>query len=127
MRFLIDTHIFIGLINEEENFSKRVINTIEDSKNEIFLSIGSLWEIVIKVNIGKLTVTRNIAEMYNVFGHFGISVLHIQNNHLDHYLTLPLIHKDPFDRIIISQAIADDLILITDDQHIKNYPNLKLF
>jgi len=53
--------------------------------------------------------------------------LSIQKHQLDQYLSLPFIHKDPFDRMIISQAIADDLTIITDDQYIRNYPNLKLF
>ncbi|MFC4141142.1 PIN domain-containing protein [Pedobacter mendelii] len=55
-----------------------------------------------------------------------MSVLNIQKNHLDTYLSLLLIHKDPFDRMIISQTIAEDLTIITDDQYIRNYPNLKL-
>jgi len=64
--------------------------------------------------------------MYDLIERFDISVLNIQKEHLDIYLSLPHIHKDPFDRIIISQAIAEDLTIITDDQYIRNYPNLKL-
>ncbi|MBC6112321.1 type II toxin-antitoxin system VapC family toxin [Pedobacter fastidiosus] len=126
MRYLIDTHIFISLINKDDTFINKSIKSIEDVNNDIFLSIASIWEIVIKINIGKLTLTRNLQEMYNLIENLNISVLNIQKLHLDTYLTLPIIHRDPFDRIIISQAIADDLTLITDDQHIRNYPNLKL-
>ncbi|QPH41230.1 type II toxin-antitoxin system VapC family toxin [Pedobacter endophyticus] len=127
MRYLIDTHIFISLINEDRNIDKRVISDIENPSNEKFISIASLWEIVIKVNIGKLTVTRNLNEMYDLIENLGISILEIQKHQLDKYLTLPLVHRDPFDRLIISQALANDLILITDDQYIRSYPNLKLF
>ncbi|RZL49802.1 MAG: PIN domain-containing protein [Pedobacter sp.] len=92
----------------------------------MYLSIASLWEIVVKINIGKLPITRDINELYELINKANIVVLNIQKQHLDTYLKLPPIHKDPFDRLIISQAIADDLTLITDDQYIRNYPNLKL-
>ncbi|MGM9475129.1 type II toxin-antitoxin system VapC family toxin [Pedobacter sp. GSP4] len=124
MRLLLDTHIFIALINEDHNLDRSIVNRIVDSENEKFISIASLWEIIIKLNIGKLTVTRNLEEMYDVINNFGISVLNIQKQHLSKYLTLPLIHRDPFDRVIISQALAENLTLITDDQYIIKYPNL---
>lgn len=127
MRLLLDTHIFISLINEDHNLDQSTINSIIDSKNEKFISIASLWEIIIKLNIGKLIITRNLEEMYEIISNFGISVLNIQKQHLDKYLDLPLIHRDPFDRLIIAQALADKLTLITDDQYIRSYPNLKLF
>jgi PIN domain nuclease of toxin-antitoxin system len=127
MRLLLDTHIFISLINEDKSLERSTINSIEDTKNDKFISIASLWEIVIKLNIGKLIVTRNLDEMYGVIDRYNISVLTTQKHHFDKYLGLPLIHRDPFDRLIISQALADELTLITDDQYIKNYPNLKLF
>jgi len=127
MRFLVDTHIFLFLINADDKLDKNIINTLENPSNSIYISMASLWEIVVKVNIGKLPLTRNINELYELLNKKSILVLNIQKQHLDIHLSLPLIHKDPFDRLIISQAIADDLTLITDDQHIKDYPNLKLF
>lgn len=127
MRFLVDTHIFLFLINADEKLDKKTIGILENPANSINLSIASLWEIVVKINIGKLPITRSINEFYELLNKKNITVLNIQKQHLDIYLNLPLIHKDPFDRLIISQAIADDLTIITDDQYIKNYPNLKLF
>lgn len=127
MRFLVDTHIFLFLINADEKLDKKIINILENPTNSINLSIASLWEIVVKINIGKLPITRSINELYDIISSKNISVLNIQKQHLDTYLNLPIIHRDPFDRLIISQAIADDLTLVTDDQYIKNYPNLKLF
>jgi len=126
MQIIIDTHIFISLINEDGNLNKRIIEILEKSENQKSISVVSLWEIVIKINIGKLSITRNLQEMYDLIERFDISVLNIQKKHLDIYLSLLHIHKDPFDRMIISQAIAEDLTIITDDQYIRNYPNLKL-
>lgn len=126
MRILIDTHIFISLINEDRGLEKSIIANIENPENNKFLSIASLWEVVVKTNIGKLTVTRDLEEMYALIDDFNISVLNIQKHHLDTYLSLPLLHRDPFDRLIVAQALADELMLITDDQYIRNYPNLKL-
>ncbi|WP_255713464.1 type II toxin-antitoxin system VapC family toxin [Pedobacter sp. Leaf132] len=103
------------------------MRAVENKENKIFISVASIWEIIVKINIGKLIVTRSIQEMYDVITSFGITILNFQKSDFDKYLTLPLIHKDPFDRMIISQALANDLTLITDDQHIKNYPSLKLF
>lgn len=127
MRFLVDTHIFLFLIDADKNLNQSIIEIIASPENNISISIASLWEIVVKVNLGKLPITRNINELYELINQSNITVLNIQKQHLDSYLTLPLIHRDPFDRLIISQAIADDLTLITDDQYIKNYPNLKLY
>ena len=127
MRFLVDTHIFLFLINADEKLDKNIIKTVENPTNSINLSIASLWEIVVKINIGKLPITRSINEFYELLNKKNIAVLNIQKQHLDTYLNLPLIHKDPFDRLIIAQAIADDLTILTDDQYIKNYPNLKIF
>jgi len=126
MRILIDTHIFISFINEDDKVGEEIIKTIQNANENVSISIASLWEIIIKVNIGKLIVTRNLQEMYELIENFKISVLNIEKQHLDIYLSLPLLHTDPFDRIIISQALANDLTLITDDQYIRNYPNLKL-
>ncbi|WP_421944874.1 type II toxin-antitoxin system VapC family toxin [Pedobacter sp.] len=124
---MIDTHIFISLINNEEDFNILYIEAVDNKENEIFISVASIWEIIVKVNIGKLFITRSIQEMYDVITNDGITILNFQKPDFDKYLTLPLIHKDPLDRMIISQTMANDLTLITDDQLIKNYPNLKLF
>jgi len=126
MRFIIDTHIFISLINEDVSIDSEIIKILDKPENQTFISIVSLWEIVIKINIGKLSITRSLQEMYDLIEKFKISILNIQKKHLDIYLPLSHIHKDPFDRMIISQAIAEDLTIVTDDQYIRNYPNLKL-
>lgn len=127
MAFLLDTHIFLYFINGDYSISKKTIALINNPLSEKFISVASIWEITVKINIGKLRLKDNLDSIYKILDEFNISILHPQKIHFKVNLDLPLIHKDPFDRLIISQAIADDLILITDDQHIKNYPNLKIF
>lgn len=113
MHILFDTHIFISIINEENNLDKKTIKLIENRRNHKYLSVASLWEITVKINIGKLLVTRDLKEMYNLIRDLKIKVIDIKQEHLLTYQMLPLIHKDPFDRLIIAQAITEDLSLIT--------------
>ncbi|WP_416338743.1 type II toxin-antitoxin system VapC family toxin [Pedobacter sp. MC2016-05] len=127
MRFLLDTHIFLFFINGESSISEEIIEILNDKQTEKFISIVSIWEITIKMNIGKLRLKDDLKSIYILLDNFGIKILQLSKINFEVYLSLPFVHKDPFDRMIISQAIADNLTLITDDQYIRNYPNLKLF
>jgi PIN domain nuclease of toxin-antitoxin system len=127
MRFLLDTHIFLFFINGDSSISKKVIDIINNPLTEKYISIVSIWEITIKVNIGKLKLKDDINSIYSLLDKHKVKILQPSKYDFITYSILPLIHKDPFDRLIISQALANDLILITDDQYIKSYPNLKLF
>ncbi len=121
MNYLIDTHVFIWYATGDNRLNKRIISLIEGN-NEIYLSMASLWEMAIKVNIGRLKfkepfkkiVTRQI-EINNYH------VLNIKPEHTFHLSNLELFHKDPFDRIIISQAIVEDMPIISKDKYFKNY------
>ncbi|WP_145856746.1 type II toxin-antitoxin system VapC family toxin [Pedobacter suwonensis] len=127
MRFLLDTHIFLFFINGDYSISKKVIDIINNHDSEKYISVVSIWEITIKLNIGKLKLKDDINSIYQLLEKHGVKILQPSKSDFITYFTLPLIHKDPFDRLIISQALTNDLTLITDDQYIVNYPNLKLF
>lgn len=127
MRFLLDTHIFLFFINGDASISQRTIDLINNDDLEKYISTVSIWEIAIKISIGKLKLRDNINSIYRLLFNYNIKILQLKETDFETYLKLPLIHKDPFDRMIISQAIADDLTIITDDYYIRNYPNLKLF
>lgn len=127
MRFLLDTHIFLFFINGDHSISKKVIDIINNHDSEKYISVVSIWEITIKLNIGKLKLRDDINSIYQLLEKHGVKILQPSKSDFITYFTLPLIHKDPFDRLIISQALTNDLTLITDDQYIVNYPNLKLF
>lgn len=124
MRFLLDTHIFLFFINGDNSISKKVIDIINNPNAEKYISVVSIWEITIKLNIGKLKLKDDINSIYQLLEKYGVKILQPSKNDFIKYTSLPLIHKDPFDRLIISQTLTNDLTLITDDQYIKGYPNL---
>jgi PIN domain nuclease of toxin-antitoxin system len=123
MRLLLDTHAFLWFIQGSQNLSKTARDLIEDRENQKLLSIASLWEISIKVSIGKLDVGMAIAELVSreVYGN-GFEVLAIQANHLDELTKLVFHHKDPFDRLIIAQALAERIPVVTRDEAFGRYP-----
>jgi PIN domain nuclease of toxin-antitoxin system len=123
MRLLLDTHAFLWFIQGSQNLSATARNLIEDQGNQKLLSIASLWEISIKVSIGKLDVGMAIAELLSreVYGN-GFEVLAIQANHLDELTKLIFHHKDPFDRLIIAQALAERMPVVTKDEAFGRYP-----
>jgi PIN domain nuclease of toxin-antitoxin system len=122
MRLLLDTHAFLWFIQGSQNLSKTARDLIEDREKQKLLSIASLWEISIKVNIGKLDVGMAIAQLVSreVYGN-GFEVLAIQANHLDELTKLVFHHKDPFDRLMIAQALAERMPVVTRDEAFGHY------
>lgn len=116
MTFLIDTHTFLWFITGSLNLSETVKELIENDNNEIFISIASLWEISIKTAIGKLQILDNYDTVINDITENEISILSINFTHTVIQNKLPFHHKDPFDRIIVSQAIAENMNLISCDK-----------
>jgi PIN domain nuclease of toxin-antitoxin system len=123
MRLLLDTHAFLWFIQGSQNLSKTARNLIEDQGNQKLLSVASLWEMSIKVSIGKLDVGMTIAQLLSreVYGN-GFEVFAIQANHLNELTKLVFHHKDPFDRLIIAQALAERMPAVTQDKAFGRYP-----
>jgi PIN domain nuclease of toxin-antitoxin system len=98
-------------------------NLIEDQANQRFLSVASLWEMSIKVSIGKLELGMTFAELVKreVYGN-AIELLEIQPEHLDELAKLPFHHKDPFDRLMIAQSLAEGIPIVTKDGAFGSYP-----
>lgn len=107
------------MFNENSLFgnAKKVI--LDD--NDIYVSIASLWEIAIKQSIGKLEIKESIETIARICRDEDFYLLPIIPSHLDHLKTLPLIHGDPFDRLLISQAVTEGLTIITKDSKIPAY------
>jgi PIN domain nuclease of toxin-antitoxin system len=113
--FLLDTHALLWFIQDDPQLSNRARVIITTDTNQLYLSVASLWEITIKLNIGKLTIGHTIDEIYTLLKQLNIEVRPIAQSDLEQYLTLPLHHRDPFDRLLIAQAIAQGLTLVSAD------------
>jgi PIN domain nuclease of toxin-antitoxin system len=120
-RFLLDTHVFLWLIQGDPQLSGRVRAIISNDASQLNFSVVSIWEIAIKLNIGKLKIEHSVEDIYQLLAQLKIEILPIERLDLDRYLTLPLHHRDPFDRLIISQAIERELILISADGSFEPY------
>jgi PIN domain nuclease of toxin-antitoxin system len=122
MKVLLDTHTFLWWITDHPQLSPRVREIIRDGNNELFVSAATGWEITIKAKLGRLQLPdepqRFILEQLSLNA---IQSLPIQMSHALHVFTLPDHHRDPFDRILISQAQLEGLPILTADPQIALY------
>ena len=122
MRLLLDTHTFLWFISGDGQLSSKARELISDPENEVLLSVASLWEIVIKVGLGKLRLAGSFEEVIpSQLQSNDIEVLGIELAHLSELNHLPQHHKDPFDRLIIAQALAEGMPLLSKDDNFKEY------
>lgn len=116
MKQLLDTHTFLWFVNGDSQLSDKVRQLIEDEENENLISIVSLWEMSIKYNIGKLKLTLPFdAFIQQEVKESNIEVLNISLEHLNITATLPLHHRDPFDRLIIAQSLSENIPILSVD------------
>jgi PIN domain nuclease of toxin-antitoxin system len=94
---------------------------VDDAENTVHICTISLWEIAIKVNLGKLKLNWTFNEFLRSVEMSDFSVLHIENKHLQKLADIPFLHKDPFDRLLISTALVENLTVITVDDCIRKY------
>jgi len=121
MRYLLDTHAVIWYLEDSPLLPSKTKEIIDDNDHGIFLSSISLWEIAIKVNLGKLNLATPFDAFLDNIKRGDFVVLQIQDDYLKMLTTLPVIHKDPFDRLLIATAQAEDLTIITVDESIHKY------
>lgn len=121
MAILLDTHAFLWFVSGDTKLPVSVRDKIKDINQSCFLSAASLWEITIKKQLGKLTLNISLEELFDFTNRNQIEIIQITFDHLLTLSELPRHHSDPFDRLIISQAIAEDLVLITRDKGLKKY------
>ena len=122
MRLLLDTHTFLWFINGDENLSQRSKILIQESDNEVFISIATLWEITIKTSLGKLELSQPFDLLIpreltnNEFTQLPITI-----EHLIKLGSLPFHHRDPFDRLLIAQSLYEQMPLISKDSEFDDY------
>ena len=121
MEILIDTQSFIWFFEDNPRLPAYV-RLFMEKNNNLVVSIVSFWEITIKTSLGKLAIPEGISDLMDKSLSKGFKILPIEREHLIVLSTLELIHRDPFDRIIISQAIAENMPLVSSDDVFKQYP-----
>lgn len=116
MRVLLDTHTFLWFIEADNLLSKSARTIIEDSATEVYLSIASAWEMAIKISIGKLALRGPIEEVIaRQQRDNDITLLDITVGHIARLTALPIHHRDPFDRLLIAQAMAENVPILSVD------------
>ena len=121
MEFLLDTYTFLWFASGDEKLPKTIQEAIKNINNSCFLSVASMWEIVIKQRLGKLNSTMKIDKLFKLAQKNQIEILQISSDHLLKLSKLPLKHNDPFDRLIIAQSQAENLVVISKDDAFKEY------
>ncbi len=119
MRALLDTNVLLWALSAPERLSAAQKDALLDTSHDFAVSAVSIAEIAIKTSIGKLRGVEGITEQ---IARQGFRELPLASRHALQLASLPLLHKDPFDRMLVAQCIADDLILITGDGQLSEYP-----
>ena len=118
---LLDTHAFYWYMCDKDRLTPAIINRIE-AEDCVCVSIATFWEMTVKASLGKLILPAPISSLMEACDSLSFAILPITADHLTCLAALPFIHRDPFDRLLIAQAIADNLTIITKDHMIPQYP-----
>jgi len=124
LRFLLDTHVLLWAANADKHgqISSNAGNILRNTSHELFISRVSLWEISIKFSLGKLPNLKNgTDDLFRFATDNGIRFLNIEQRYLKLLEGLPFVHRDPFDRLLVATAIAEDMTILTADENIRQY------
>lgn len=121
MDLLLDTHAFIWFLNGDGQLNPSLKNIIADTSNRCLISIASIWEIAIKASLNKLELKGDFNQIAGFLNDNDIDILPITFEHIQRLLQLEYHHRDPFDRIIIAQALTEDLALASRDTAFHEY------
>lgn len=122
MKFLLDTHLLLWAAGEPRRLSKAARHLIDAEGSELIFSAASLWEIVIKRGLGREDFKVDARLLRRGLLDNGYSELPIASEHVVAVDTLPPLHKDPFDRVLIAQALVEGVVLLTTDEWVARYP-----
>lgn len=121
MRLLLDTHILLWAASAPHKLPKKIRNLIEDQSNDLYFSAASLWEIVIKNQLGRDDFVVDPRVFRTALMDHGYKEIAINSEHVLFVHDLPALHKDPFDRILVAQASIEGMGLLTVDQAVIGY------
>jgi PIN domain nuclease of toxin-antitoxin system len=122
MKFLLDTHALLWILSEDKRLSEDAKNEYLNRENTIFLSMASIWEMSIKISLNKLKLRNSVEKIVeeHVVGN-DIKLLRIESSHIYPLQKLPFYHRDPFDRLIICQAMYEKMPIISSDKNFDLY------
>jgi PIN domain nuclease of toxin-antitoxin system len=122
MRVLLDTHAFLWIINGDSRVSKKAEKVFLDNRNIIYFSAASLWEICIKISLGKLILADDCFDkIQNELDTNMVQWLPVEMSHCAEITRLPFHHRDPFDRMLVAQALVEKMTLLTRDRSFSKY------
>jgi PIN domain nuclease of toxin-antitoxin system len=128
MRCLLDTHVFLWLANASERLPAACIELFEDTNNDFVLSRASVWEMAIKQSLGRLKLGRSLSGLVELAtDEQGIGLLGIELTHVTHVASLPFHHQDPFDRLLVAQALIEGLPVLSDKSVFDDYGVLRIW
>lgn len=122
--YLIDTHILLWHSLGDRQLSSHVLEKLGSPESNLFVSQATYWEMTIKKSLGKLELAVPISQFYRSALENAFNVLHFDIEHYTVLESLPLLHSDPFDRMIIAQAIFKDFTIVTQDKKFEDYQHL---
>ena len=123
MKVLVDTHTFLWALLEDHRLTAKARQILRSNEDELVFSLVSLWEIAIKIKIGKLhAIGSSVAYIRDEMNDYGMELLPIRYEHVLQLEALPAHHSDPFDRLLIAQAITESLPILTHDEKFRQYP-----
>lgn len=123
---MLDTHVLLWVLFDPERIPERVRERLIDPHFEVYFSAASVWEIAIKAQIGRLKLTLDLNAIVEAAKHSGFEPLAIHTEHAAKIVDLPLHHRDPFDRILVAQAIVEKARLLTADSALIKCQNVEL-
>jgi len=119
MKLLVDSCVMVWWLSDPGQLSRQAREAISDPSNDVIFSAASVWELGLKISKGKLRMPDRFAE---VLVDDGFVTLSVTVEHATRSLQLPEVHQDPFDRLLIAQALEEGLVLVTRDERIQRYP-----
>ncbi len=127
MKYLIDTHIFLWFCENNPKLPKKTRDLLVNNKNNLVISQVSFWEISIKLSLRKLKIKSSFEKLYSYVKFKELELLDFKEKDYKVLMNLDFYHRDPFDRMIISQAITRDIPIVTADKAFENYNVTKIF
>ena len=121
MRLLVDTHLLLWAVAKSRRLPKEARQLLGDPANEVLFSAASLWEIVIKTTLRRPDFRVDVALLRPALQEMGFAELAVSSVHAERLASLPLVHKDPFDRMLVAQSLAEPLVLLTNDGVLADY------